>query len=226
MEEEKKERDPGGENLSSLHLGDIIYGTIFQPAATLSNIADRKPVGLVFLLVLAFSLLSGVVGYIVGRTELQPHLPGAIPQLSANLLWLACFGGILFNLVQWVLAAGFWNLLAVFFGGRENSKGLFAALGLLAIPATVFLPVQVLNRSNLLPGALFSILSLGLLVWLCVLAVLAIKEANGLTAGRAAAVFFLPLILGLVIIVILAVALVSVFAPLFELFGSGAMPPF
>jgi len=214
---------------SKMRLWDIIYGILFQPVATLRYAAEQKPVLTSFLVGLVVSIFTGVMNLIVARNymaltppaTLPPELAATFPQWASSLFVFGGLMGIIFYLVFWFVSTAIFNLLAAFFGGRENGKGLFAAIGLTLIPSAILPPLQVLVYALGAPGAIYTVLSVAVVVWVLILEIISIREANKLSTGLAVVIFFLPLVVVIAVILVMIILLVGALLPFFQSIGGG-----
>ncbi|MGQ9824242.1 MAG: Yip1 family protein [Desulfotomaculales bacterium] len=175
---------------------ELVYGVLFEPAATFSRIKERLPFGgtvLIFTLVnVAVSLLSATV---TSRLMYFHALGGGMMMMKPFFPLLAA-GGLLFQYGKWFAYSALLHLLAEFFGGKGRARQVWVVSGLACLPAVFTVPANVLLLLFGVGGFTLSLLvylfSLVALVWGAFLLVIGIREVHALSTGRSVAVVLLP----------------------------------
>ncbi len=178
---------------------DILYGLIFQPQATMRELARTKPLlaaSLVFVAVYLANMLLQQASRSITETGL-----GLLPASLAGLLGAV---GAAVSVAIWFIVAGLFSLLAEIIYGYGNGKGVLTCLGFAAFPG-IFGPALYYASIlvNLEPlGMVFYVISI---LWVIGLQVLALREALTLTTTQAILVYLLPVVMLLGILVLLLV---------------------
>lgn len=176
----------------------------------------------VFLAGVFSSLLNSLTQFVIGLAGLQQAVPdfGQVPGASgvlgaAGLLGAICGAPIagLFSVIGFAIGVGIVHATARFFGGQGTFDRLAYAFGAIAVPFSVVSALAV--PLNAVPYAVFCTLPLLVLVGIYVLylQVTAVKAVHRFTWGEAAAAFFLPSILLLMLCGLLVLGLMSLAGP-------------
>lgn len=178
---------------------DILYGLIFQPQGTMRELARTRP------LMPAFLIFLGVYGANLLLQEASRSVTQAgLGMLPAYLTWLLGSLGALASIVIWFVSAGIFSLLAELIYGYGNGKGVLACLGFAAFPG-------IFGPALYYASALLNMETLGLLLyaltmlWVIGLQLVAVREAFTLSTGQAVLIYFLPVALTLVIMILLLI---------------------
>lgn len=167
-------------------------------------IAGQRLCGQALAAFLLSTLIPAVAGY-------YPAQAAGIGKFYPVILLLQLFGGLFF----WFVSSAVLHLIAEFYGGRGSAAGLFAATGFAQLPRILIAPLVVL--AMLLPaGAMPLFLGLGILgimVWVLVLEVSAVKGAHELSGAKAVLVVLTPLL-----------TLLAAFVALVTLIGTAFLP--
>ncbi len=177
---------------------DIIYGIIFQPTATLRELTRHKVMigRSLAIMALAYLIRGTCAGlYVAGIADLAHRGSFAVVVGIVSIVM-----GIAFHFVRVAIL----HLIAAFFGGRGAGPMLFSLTGLCETPALLFGIVALIPQSWVV-----SLVTTALGIWIAVLTIAAIRESEGLSTGRAVAVFFTPLVVTVALGVICIILMVS-----------------
>lgn len=194
---------------------DNIYGTLFSPVPTFKRMIEEKTsIATAVIVVLIASICSGA-GSALTQSILSYSGFGGYPGFEAYqmqsmmspaaLLVMGVVGGM----IGWVIMAGVLHLVAKVLGGKGTFEGMLLLMGFATLPNIFQAPVGLIAFfSGGLSGLTIS-LGLGALLglWILALNVIAIREAQGFTTGKAIVTLILPVVL----LVILALVLVAIF---------------
>ncbi|MFZ5596737.1 MAG: YIP1 family protein [Bacillota bacterium] len=210
---------------------ELVYGILFDPVKTFGRIAGKPPLGSVFIVFTLVRLLSTLVGgYILlefmsgSLADIYGLNPGDRLRLVIPLLAL---GALIFAYLKWFFYSGLLHLVGEFFGGRGSSVGVLSVTGLASLPALLFLPFRILaavfGGSKVYDITSF-IIWLVVLVWGVILVVIGLMETQRLSAERAVATVFAPVIgmvaLGVFILFIVAFIIIPLsVAPMAKMMG-------
>lgn len=175
---------------------DWFYSVITRPAAALSEVAREKPAGWAFVVYLVTSFF----GIALSRSDMQ----GLGVVVSFTIIIIV---GTLLSAASIFLMTGLLHLFSRIFRGKGGYWNLFSAIGFAQFPAVFLPPVHllgvILGRSG---GAFSDIFSIGLLIWIFVLNVIALRESHKLSTGASVATYLLALI-ALVILVAIPITM-------------------
>jgi len=177
---------------------ELIYGTLVHPAGVFRQVAEGREWSRGLLL---FGLIQAATWFLqmmlvagtLPATKLFPTIapsPGAILQTGQVLLLATTMTVVSFLLL--LVGAGLYALLAELLGGQGGSRGLLTALALCSLPTLFGVPLQVLVVLLPATAGLEMLLSLGLGLWVMGLQILAIREVEGFTTGKAILLYLLP----------------------------------
>lgn len=221
-------QDPVHEGTASLV--ELLYGIITQPGEVFRQLAKTPKVLWGLLVFYGVNLFDFVLGYALARPELTnipPGLPlqlvGVIPTLARNLFLAFLIFIFFFSGAMWFVASGVFSLLAQLLGGNGNGKGLLSAMGFAVVPGLFSALVEAVVSLLGLPRFISMVTALGVGIWILVLQVLAIRDTQSISGGRAALVFFLPLIVLFIAGMVIMAVLVSSLLPLIKAM-SGSFP--
>lgn len=193
---------------------DNIYGTLFSPVSTFKQMIEEKTsIAFAVVVVLVSSICSGA-GSALTQIALSSSL-GVYPGLETYQLQsmisptASLVMGLVGGILGWVIIAGVLHLVAKVLGGKGTFEGMLLLMGFATLPNIFQAPVGLIAFfSGGLSGLTIS-LGLGVLLglWILALNVIAIREAQGFTTGKAIVTLILPVVL----LVILALVVVAIF---------------
>lgn len=198
---------------------ELAAGVVVDPARTLRTVTTAAPVGMAILLTVLLSLLSsGASAAQVGFGQMQG--PFADPQgpfgdlglsrplLIAGMLVL----GPLFSLLGLAIGTGILKLSSLALGGKGSYASLFTGVAFANVPSIFGIPLQLLGLALGQAGQMFSgMLNMALAVWIIFLAVIAVREANRFTTGRAVAAVLVPIVIIFVLVLVLVLFFFAAF---------------
>lgn len=209
MEEQVPEPDGGARSAQDQGLLELAAGVVVDPAPTLRAITRDAPVGLAILVTVALSLLSSAASAAQARFgELEGPLANlglSLPALIAGMLLL----GPLFSLLGLTVGTGILKLSSLALKGKGPYRNLFTGLAFANVPSVFGIPVQLLVLAIGPAGRIVSgLVSFGLGIWIVFLTVIAVRETNRFTTGRAVAAVLIPI----AIVIVLGILLLMLFA--------------
>ncbi|MBS3899142.1 MAG: YIP1 family protein [Dethiobacter sp.] len=176
-------------------LAEVVVGIISSPVATIREVSKEPSLRLSFT---AFILVMMVVSMTTALTDVE---------LTAQLGGSAVVFAVLmpFSLLILVVQAGVSFGAARLLGARGSFHNLLSLFALSNLPSLFMAPLALLRFA---PGIAGSILhglgSFILSVWVLVLAVIAVRETFQVTTGRALLICYLPILLLVVLVALLA----------------------
>lgn len=199
---------------------DNLYGVLFRPNETLKKITRQEKIGqglIVLILSSVFPLMAAFQRQNFRFSYALPpgmpwHMQTVIPQMGPYFLLIGITAVILFRPAMMFVYTGVLHLLSNFMGGRGSGKGLYAGMCFSTLPMVFGAPVTFISRISgirFINAPLYFIF----FIWMILLQITSIKQNNDFPTVTAAAVFFLP---WLFIIGVMMFMMIFVFA--------GAMP--
>jgi len=188
---------------------EAVVGVLTRPRATLRQVGEGESLGPALV---AWVLVAVISGWSSALTvpEGAAYMPPAIVLIPATI----AAGGMLL-----LLQAGMCYGLARLLGSKGGFRGLLSGLALANVPAGFSAPLALLVIA--LGGAGMALYWPGMVaisIWGVVLGVLAVRETFTTSTGRAALIYFLPLVLILLLAFAVAVVVTAIgmaLAPLF-----------
>lgn len=196
---------------------ELIWLTIRHPKEAFKRIREKKPLYAALIFLLIYGLVSIVGGYIANKSNpiLLPQISDSaiapyIGEFSKNLndliggyfssMFFFAFGLITPYLITFISTA-IYDLIAQFFVKKGAGITLFIAWSFAAIPMLVY---KVLNLTTL---AIFSYslpvyIELIFIIWSIYMYITAIKETYEINTGLSIGVYFTPIIVIFVLLII------------------------
>lgn len=194
---------------------ELIYGVLVQPRETFKYVGQKPPI----VQALAFLFIGILVNFLVNAGELRT-LPAeaGLPSSFAAALMPLFLVGLVAALLAWFINAATVTLISQLFGGAGNGPGLLAAFSFATLPFLIAGILQYLI-GIIVPGPfLVSIIGSAGLIWFIYLNIVALQTIEHLSRGRAMLVYFAVPLSIMVSVIVFAVAMISVFAPLIGTF--------
>jgi len=179
-----------------LSITESIYGVLFEPVATLRNLADQKPYGRALLIFIVITLLS----IIFEQALMVYNSNEVLEKIPANAVWAFNLMAAILSILMLLVISGLLSLISEIIYGKFNAGGLLVALCYASVPGILGPPV---HYAFSLAGLewLGSIAALLAMVWVLVLQVIGVRESLRVTTGQAILIMVLP---GLVTVLVLA----------------------
>ncbi len=196
---------------------ELIWLTITHPKEAFKRIREKRPLYAALIFLLIYGLVSIVAGYIANKSNpiLLPQISDSaiapyIGEFSENLnnlisgyfssMFFFAFGLITPYLTTFISTA-IYDLIAQFFVKKGAGITLFIAWSFAAIPMLVY---KVLNLTTL---AIFSYslpvyIELIFIIWSIYIYITAIKETYEINTGLSIGVYFTPIIVIFVLLII------------------------
>lgn len=192
---------------------ELVYGVLFNPAATFRYVGEEKPLGQIFAVWLAALGFSAVVSFSVFKinvaSDLPPNWSGLADHVGSFLLVYGV-GYVALSLLVWFVSAAVYSLSSEVLYQRGNGRGLLAALALASLPGTFGPAFQLLGRVFVWES-LVLLLTMGVYLWTLGLQVVALREVLQVSTSQALLVWVLPLvILGLLFVTMIILVGVAV----------------
>lgn len=190
---------------------EMIYGVLAEPAATFRQMTEKKYVqgGLVLLMLLfLFSVTvdAGLARQLTNQSALWrewSRLPG-----SNNYYLFYILIGLPAYLACWFLSASVYGMIGSLITGKNNPQGLLASLAFAALPSFL-LPVFHVITDAFQWRMLGIGLPMAVVLWLCVLQVMAIRESLQIENDRAIIIWIAPFIVIALLFLLLVIGLVG-----------------
>ncbi|MGE5486152.1 MAG: Yip1 family protein [Ignavibacteriales bacterium] len=162
---------------------DAVYGVIFLPAVTFRTLAQHRPAVWRSLLMITLTcLIQSTISILrsAGTGKLASH---------TGLTVVIGLTGVAVGIAAGFFGAAALHLFAELFGGRGSAVMLFSLVGMCQVP------LLLTGVAALIPqGLIGDLATFGLGLWATALLIIAVRESEGLSTGRAIAAYFTPVV--------------------------------
>lgn len=167
-----------------MKMADTIYGVFFQPAATLRQISEDKPLAKGLMLYILVSLLG--VLFNQGVESSRDH-----SILAGGAGWAVGALSVFFALINLFLMSGVMSLLSDIIYKKSNPSGVMACFSFSALPgvlgSAVCYSFFLLGIEWAGAACLFAVS-----LWIVVLWVLSLRESLDLDTGQSVLLLLVP----------------------------------
>jgi hypothetical protein len=215
--EQARQPEPIEPRAADEGLLETAVSVVTRPVPTLRRLTSDPKVSWGIIVTVVIALATAVLTAVQPETSAPqeiPSQPGFPTENFMRTLGVALvILGPLFSLgslaVWTAILLGTSRLL----GGRGGYAGLFTGLAFAAVPNILAVPFQLLPLAlGAAGGILAGFVGLGIGIWVFILGVLAVRENNDFSTGRALAAVLIPVGVLLLIGIIFAVVAVAMFA--------------
>ncbi|MFV9676415.1 MAG: YIP1 family protein [Methanosarcinales archaeon] len=192
---------------------EAISGTLFTPASTFRRLLEeRMSLAIAAIIVLIASICSGVGTLLTESTVMslftefsgfEPVTPNFDEMMNSPITSMTT--NVVGGFISWVFFAGICHIVAKLLGGKGTFTEMLVLMGFASLPNIFQAPIGLIAMlSGGLTGAFIAIvLGSFLAIWVLILDVLAIREAQKFSTGRAIATLVLPIVVLAVLVFIL-----------------------
>ncbi len=198
---------------------ETVVSILTRPVPTLRRLTAHPQVGWAVVVTVVIWLLSSVAtaGQLWAGRPGAGGLPPELGELRGPFAVAAVVGGPIFGLIALAIGAGILHGVSLLLRGEGSYRGLFTGLAFANVPSALTVVTQLLPLVLGMGGRLLAgLFNFALAAWAVVLAVIAVRENNRFSTGRAIAVVFIPLV---ILIGLVAVLVMAAFAAV--MFGGG-----
>ena len=192
---------------------EAISGTLFTPASTFRRLLEeRTSLTIAATIVLIACICSGIGTLLTQSTVMslftefsgfEPVAPDFDEMMSSPITSMT--SSVVGGFISWVFFAGICHIVAKLLGGKGTFTEMLVLMGFASLPNIFQAPIGLIAMlSGGLTGAFIAIvLGSFLAIWVLILDVLAIREAQKFSTGRAIATLVLPIVVLAVLVFIL-----------------------
>jgi hypothetical protein len=190
---------------------------VSRPVPTLGRLTSSPKVGWAVVVTLVIAVASSIITAVQPETTVAPQLPSQPGFRTEGMVETL---GVVFAILGPLFALGFlavWTAILLgtsrLLGGRGGYAGLFTGLAFAGVPNVFSVPAQLLPLAlGTAGGVLAGLVSFGIGIWVFVLGILAVRENNDFTTGRALAAVLIPIGVLILVGLIFAVVVIAMFA--------------
>lgn len=186
---------------------ETLVSILTRPVPTLQRLTARPHVGWAIVVTLVIGLLSGVATAAQFRAD--PWGGGGLPPELAELGELFRVGAVvgvpIISLIGLAIGAAILHGVSLLLRGEGSYRGLFTGLAFANVPSALTVVGQLLTIAGSVGAILGGLVNFTLTAWVVVLGVIAVRENNRFSTGRAIAAVLIPfgILIGLVIFFII-----------------------
>ena len=170
---------------------DAVYGVFFSPRETFRKIGEKRPVLTSAVLVCALSVINFLAGIGGMKSSVfHGHHTPPFEALEAGVAVMAVLVAVV-SLFVWFLFSASISLFSQMLGGAGNGLGLLSVLSFAQVPELILVPFRFLLQRFSSGWILMAPVGLAGFIWVLVLNIMAVKEVEGLSTGRAVLAYFL-----------------------------------
>lgn len=188
-------------------------GVLNAPTSTLRSLVQHPRISWAVGLTVGLAIISGLAGAASVQAAPPDPLTSVLADLGAGVYVAAVVVAPIVGLAGLALITAIVLGSARLFGGRPDYAPLFCGLAFTNVPTVLAVPFQLLPLVAGPAGAVLSgVVGFGLRIWSLVLAVLTVREAAGLSTGKAVGAVLLPavvLFLAFIILGVIAAAILT-----------------
>lgn len=201
---------------------ETVVSVLTEPVATLRRLTANPNVGWAVIVVAVVGLLSWmstVAGFGAGPAQMEGAQPD-LAQMRGPLLAAGVVAGPVFGIIGLAIGTAILHGVSLLLGGEGSFRGLFTGLGFAYVPSAFGVFGQLLPLVLGMAGALLGVIvNLGISIWAIALAVIAVRENNRFSTGRAIAVVLIPAAVAIVLFIVLMAVVFAALA------GGGGFRP-
>ncbi len=193
---------------------DLVYGVLFNSAATFRNLADAPPIGQAVLVLFILTLSNGIVSFSFFRLTFR-DIPGVDPmiaQVLTGIFPVVLILALVFTGLRWFISGAVLHLLAELLGGRGTPKGTLTVCALAGLPGVFLIPFELLVRLFRVPEIAAAVLSglagVVVLAWGAVLLVIGLREIHRFSSGNAVLTIITPVTVFIIISLLVAASVI------------------
>jgi hypothetical protein len=188
-----------------------IFGALSAPGKTLHKAAEMELWKEGLFIVAVVAILNGLSEMVApGSLETLQYLEESLnfplaetPLTSPGFgLFSSLFGGLL----GWFVVGAVFFFVAKIFKGQGSFIGMLASLGYANCPYFIGAPLAAITSvAGSFGTTLSGIIGFAVGIWVLVLNIIAIRESQQISTGAAAATYFIPVILFIILLILLGV---------------------
>ncbi|MCL0048852.1 YIP1 family protein [Dehalococcoidia bacterium] len=174
---------------------ETLIGVLARPTSTIRGICQQRPIGwaiIVYLVV--YQVISAITWIETGFYD-----PMGLPDLGMPAVLV---GSLIISIITLVISTAICHLVASLLGGRGSYSGLFCGSAFAGLPRIFTAPLAVIGMLPMVGPLLSGLGNFGVMVWLLVLSILAIRENYLISTGRAILTVLIVLLLGVILLVL------------------------
>ncbi len=192
---------------------EAISGTLFTPASTFRRLLEERMSLAIAAIIVLIACICGGVGTLLTQSTVmslfaefsgfEPVTPDFDEMMSSPITSMT--SNVVGGFISWVFFAGICHIVAKLLGGKGTFTEMLVLMGFASLPNIFQAPIGLIAMlSGGLTGAFIAIvLGSFLAIWVLILDVLAIREAQKFSTGRAIATLVLPIVVFAVLVFIL-----------------------
>jgi hypothetical protein len=196
---------------------ETAVSVVTRPVPTLRRLTSDPKVAWAIVVTVVIALASAVLTVLQPETTATPEIPAQPGFPTENFTRTLGVAMVILGPLFALGSLAIWTAILLgtsrLLGGRGGYAGLFSGLAFAAVPNILSVPFQLLPVGlGAVGGILAGLVGLGIGIWVFILGVLAVRENNDFSTGRALAAVLIPVGVLLLIGIVIAVVVVAMFA--------------
>lgn len=201
-----------------------IYGVIVRPKSTLEEISENASPWQGVMILALLSLLS--IFMVFNKDYLISNMGQGASSYEIDMMMkmvpffmvFGVFSAMILTPIFHFISTGIYHLIAEFFGHNGRGKGLFSALAFASVPSMISIIITfIFNLGGM--NILGLLISISIWIWTVVLKIFAIGKTYKISGLKSTFIYFIPFILGIVIVGILMLISFISLIPLIQSIG-------
>lgn len=187
---------------------------VVRPTSTIRSICQQRPIRWAIVVYFVVCVVNALSAIGLGLPE-GAGLPDLAPfSISVRIIG-TLVGTLIIGLLTLVVLTAIYHVVASVLGGKGSYSGLFSGFAFAALPSIFSAPLAAISLPLGIVGTiLYGLGSIGLIVWVVVLVVIAIRENYLVSTGRAILIYLLPLILLVILSILIAILVIGMISGL------------
>src|SRR5918999_1053348 len=215
--EQARQPEPIEPRAADEGLLETAVSVVTRPVPTLRRLTSDPKVSWGIIVTVVIALATAVLTAVQPETSAPQEIPSQPGFPTENFMRTLGVALVILGPLFSLGSLAIWTAILLgtsrLLGGRGGYAGLFTGLAFASIPNIFSVPAQLLPLALGGAGrALAGLVSFGIGIWVFVLGILAVRENNDFSTGRAVAAVMIPIGVIILLIIVLAVVLVAMFA--------------
>ncbi|GEM_PF-851060 len=220
---------------------ELMWKVIVNPVEAFDEIREEKSIYTSLIYLLIYGIVAVAAGHFAGLIaqktlttppnagNLPPNLTPFFKNFDSTLKALTSSSsffilGLVMPYINVFLTASIYDLLAQFITKKANGRVLFTAFAFASMPILIY-KLILLAFAALMSYTIPAWIELIFVIWGIVLYILAIRETYEIDSGTAIGIYFTPIVILIIIVVIYILSLVPFIMNLLKTLPHGAFTP-
>jgi len=219
---------------------ELMWKVLINPGEAFDEIRDEKPIYTSLIYLLIYGIVAVAAGHFAGllaqksftmppNSNLPPNVAPFLKNFDSTLKALTSSSsffllGLIMPYINVFVSASIYELLAQFITKKSNGRVLFTAFAFASMPILVYkliLLIFAASMNYIIPSWIQLIFA----IWGIVLYIIALRETYEIDSGTAIGIYFTPIVIVIILVVIYILSLVPFIMNLLKTLPHGAFTP-